>query len=253
MAKSAVGTPKHLSNKLKAAGLQKLANYCQICSKQCRDANGFKNHILSSTHLNNLKHMDSNQIEKYSQEFMGSFLRLLRLNHGEKRISANKFYQEFIQDKDHTHMNSTKWSSLTQFVAFMGKNGLVRVDTPEEGDDVEPGLFISYVDNSPEAVQRRLLLEQKGKSSQTDEEVSSNLLNQQIKRAAELYKQQVETLDVTPAPTPVGEVKPVKISLKTAEANSTPRVSLGKISVTKPVQKINAFKVLKPVMKNAFK
>lgn len=40
--KAEVGSRKWLANKMKAAGLQKLRWYCQMCEKQCRDENGFK-------------------------------------------------------------------------------------------------------------------------------------------------------------------------------------------------------------------
>ena len=45
------GTPKDVANRAKAKGLQKLKFYCQICEKQCRDANGFKCHCTSDAHL----------------------------------------------------------------------------------------------------------------------------------------------------------------------------------------------------------
>ena len=35
-------TPKAISNRIKAKGLQKLKWFCQMCEKQCRDENGFK-------------------------------------------------------------------------------------------------------------------------------------------------------------------------------------------------------------------
>lgn len=42
MPKAEFGTPKWMSNRIKASGLQKLRWYCQMCQKQCRDENGFK-------------------------------------------------------------------------------------------------------------------------------------------------------------------------------------------------------------------
>ena len=44
-AKAEFGTPKWISNNMRSKGLQKLRWYCQMCQKQCRDANGFKCHI----------------------------------------------------------------------------------------------------------------------------------------------------------------------------------------------------------------
>lgn len=36
-------------------GLQKLRWYCELCKKQCRDANGMKCHMQSESHLRNMK------------------------------------------------------------------------------------------------------------------------------------------------------------------------------------------------------
>lgn len=36
MPKAEVGSTKHLANKLKSKGLQRLRWYCQVCEKQCR-------------------------------------------------------------------------------------------------------------------------------------------------------------------------------------------------------------------------
>jgi len=42
MSKGGFLTPKAIANRMKSKGLQKLRWYCQMCQKQCRDANGFK-------------------------------------------------------------------------------------------------------------------------------------------------------------------------------------------------------------------
>ena len=39
-----------IANRAKAKGLQKLKFYCQICEKQCRDANGLECHCTSEAH-----------------------------------------------------------------------------------------------------------------------------------------------------------------------------------------------------------
>ena len=74
------------------------------------------------------------------------------LRYNTKRIRANQVYQEYIQDKEHIHMNSTKWVTLTEFVKYLGKEGIVRVD------ETEKGFFISWVDNSPGALARQVSL-----------------------------------------------------------------------------------------------
>ena len=40
-------TPKAIANRIKAKGLQKLRWYCEMCQKQCRDANGYKVRVIS--------------------------------------------------------------------------------------------------------------------------------------------------------------------------------------------------------------
>jgi hypothetical protein len=52
---------------------------------------------------------------------------------GTKRVKANTVYQEFIQDKHHQHMNSTRWVTLTEFVKHLGRTGVARVDETEKG------------------------------------------------------------------------------------------------------------------------
>ena len=45
---------------VQSKGLQKLRWYCQVCQKQCRDENGFQNHIRSESHLRNMKIVGNN-------------------------------------------------------------------------------------------------------------------------------------------------------------------------------------------------
>lgn len=65
---------------------------------------------------------------------------------GTKRVRANQVYQEYIQDKYHVHMNSTRWVTLTEFIKHLGRSGIARVD------DTEKGWFIAWVDSSPKAL-----------------------------------------------------------------------------------------------------
>ena len=77
---SVVGTPKHLANKMKSKGLQRLRWYCQVCQKQCRDDNGFKCHIQSEAHLRQMLVVGENagrHIADYSGQFQHDFVQLL--------------------------------------------------------------------------------------------------------------------------------------------------------------------------------
>ena len=180
MPRAEVGSTKHLSNQMKSKGLQRLRWFCQVCEKQCRDDNGFKCHVQSESHVRKMQVIGSNSnnaINDYSRQFQSDFLKLLRTAHGEKKIHLNHFYQEYIGDKMHVHMNATKWSSLTEFAKQLGREGLCRVE------DTEKGLHISWIDNSPEALRRQDALRKKERQDKGDEEREQRLIKQQIEKA----------------------------------------------------------------------
>ncbi|ELR13368.1 zinc-finger dna-binding family protein [Acanthamoeba castellanii str. Neff] len=119
-------TPKAIANRIKAKGLQKLRWYCQMCEKQCRDENGFKCHTSSESHQRQMAIFSDNPnkfLDEFSVEFEDSFIRHLRHRHGTKRVHANLVYAELIRDRNHLHMNATKWTSLTEFVKYLGRTG----------------------------------------------------------------------------------------------------------------------------------
>ncbi|KAF2716633.1 hypothetical protein K431DRAFT_278505 [Polychaeton citri CBS 116435] len=228
MPKAEVGSTKYIANKMKAKGLQRLRWYCQTCEKQCRDENGFKQHTMSEGHVRAMLLVGEDPrkyINEYSNQFMRDFVQLLRTAHGEKKVHMNNFYQEYIRDKDHIHMNSTKWPSLTEFAKHLGREGICKV---EEGDR---GLEIQYIDNSPDAVSRREDIRNREKRAKGDEEIEHRLLEQQIrnaKRKAEedaRYKQQMaeqlpENLPVEPPHVKL-ELGPISIQ-KPSSASVSP-------------------------------
>ena len=115
-----------ISNRIKSKGLQKLRWFCQMCQKQCRDENGFKCHLNSESHKRQMEIFGQNAdrvIEGYSEEFEADFMELMRRSHPRARVAAKNVYNEFIADKYHIHMNSTKWFTLTEFVKYLGKTG----------------------------------------------------------------------------------------------------------------------------------
>lgn len=107
MGKAEAGSTKWVANKMKSKGLQRLRWWCEICQKQCRDANGFKCHVQSESHVRQVSVVGENPqkfIQNFSNDFQRDFLALLRTAHGEKWISVNRFYNEYIRDKEHVHM-----------------------------------------------------------------------------------------------------------------------------------------------------
>ncbi|KAK9895276.1 hypothetical protein P389DRAFT_137282, partial [Cystobasidium minutum MCA 4210] len=179
MPKAEAGTPKAIANAAKAKGLQRLRYYCQVCQKQCRDENAFKQHSLSEGHVRQMlvvgEHANT-YIENYSKEFLSDFIQLLSRRWGTKRVRANQVYQEFIQDKSHTHMNATKWVTLTGFVQYLGKNGICHVD------ETEKGWFISWIDTSPKALAKQDAALKKERQDLGDEERQRRMINEQIER-----------------------------------------------------------------------
>ncbi|KAG5519877.1 hypothetical protein PMAC_000154 [Pneumocystis sp. 'macacae'] len=187
--KAEKGTPKWLANRMKSKGLQRLRWYCQACEKQMRDENGFKCHTQSEAHVRQMLLIGENpnrHIHNYSVEFKNNFIQLLRTSHGEKRVHANHFYQEYIADKGHLRMNATRWVTLTEFVKYLGYEGICRVD------ETEKGLYISWIDNSPEALRRQQSIIKRDRQDKGDEERELRMINEQVERAKKIRENKEE-------------------------------------------------------------
>lgn len=102
-------------------------------------------------------------------------------------------YQEYIHDRNHTHMNSTQWETLTEFVKWLGKEGHCVVD------ETEKGWFIQYIDRDPEAIRRQEAINKKERMDLDDEERRSRFIQQQIERTAAALKHSDETDDARPS------------------------------------------------------
>jgi hypothetical protein len=90
--------------------------------------NGFKCHISSEAHQRQLLLVAENPgryVASFSQQFLRDFMKLLSHSYGTRRVHANEVYQEYIKDKNHYHMNATRWTTLTGFCMFLGKTGMV--------------------------------------------------------------------------------------------------------------------------------
>ncbi|XP_037551825.1 DNA/RNA-binding protein KIN17 [Nematolebias whitei] len=179
MGKADFLSPKAISNRIKAKGLQKLRWYCQMCQKQCRDENGFKCHCMSESHQRQLLLASENPtkfLDYFSDEFKSDFLELLRRRFGTKRVHNNIVYNEYISHREHVHMNSTKWETLTEFTKWLGREGLCKVDeTPK-------GWYVQYVDRDPETIRRQEEQARKKKQDLDDEERSAKFIEEQVRR-----------------------------------------------------------------------
>ncbi|KAJ7490543.1 domain of Kin17 curved DNA-binding protein-domain-containing protein [Mycena latifolia] len=203
MPRAEVGTPKYVANKMKSKGLQRLRWYCQVCEKQCRDENGFKCHASSESHLRQMLVVGEHagkHITNFSQQFQSEFVALLSRRFGTKRVRANQVYQEYISDKNHLHMNSTRWVTLTEFVKHLGRAGIARVD------ETEKGWFLAWIDSSPKALAKAEASLKKDRATTSDEQRERMLIAEQIERAA------AESSSAGPSTTP-----PVEEGLKRDE------------------------------------
>lgn len=204
MGKAEKGTPKDLANRMKAKGLQKLRWYCQMCQKQCRDENGFKCHTMSESHQRQLLLFAENPdkfLDSFSEEFLEGYLSLLRRRFGTKRVHANNVYQEYIQDRDHIHMNATQWETLTDFVKWLGREGKCVVD------ETEKGWYVAYIDRDPETLRRQEQLKRREKFEKDEEDRMQEFINKQIElglsksgkeeaRFTELQREEGETIAI---------------------------------------------------------
>ncbi|KAH8814832.1 zinc finger protein RTS2 [Xylogone sp. PMI_703] len=212
------GSARHVDKKMKMAGLGRLRWYCTPCQKQCRDANAFKQHTLSESHVHRINNIN---------DLHGT---LTSTNQSKKSVHANRFYQTYISDKNHIHLNATKWNSLTEFVKFLGREGLCRV---EEKDD---GLYIAWIDRSPEAIRGADALKKQELQEAASQKIEEGLLKAQIERA-QANRKETPTADAVPLPAEPGHSITFQL---TATRKETPVNVAGG-----PSKKINAFKVAK--------
>lgn len=184
MGKAEAGSLKAISNAIKAKGLTKLRFYCQICQKACRDENGYRSHLESEAHFRQMDAIASSGgaqkvIDDFSATFQKDFVQLLSRRFGTRRIRANQVYQEYIADRHHTHMNATQWTSLSEFVKHLGREGIV------QAEDTDQGWFITWIDNSPAALARQDALQKMERAKMDDEQRQRRLLEEQIARASQ--------------------------------------------------------------------
>jgi len=242
MPKAEVGTPKYLANKMKSKGLQRLRWFCQVCEKQCRDENAFKMHANSEGHMRQMLVVGENagkHISNYSSEFQHDFVQLLSRRHGTNRVKANNVYQEYIQDKNHLHMNATRWVTLTEFVKHLGRSGIARVE------ETDKGWFLAWIDNSPKALSKAEANMKKEREEMDSEQRERKFLELQIERAKEEEERKREE-------TGEGSGSPEAKELKRPDGEPL-KLSLGLKPAAKEEEKTDEAGPSAPVKFNVFK
>ncbi len=70
-------------------------------------------------------------VEEFSNQFLTDFIQVLKKF--KSKVSANFVYQEYIDDPNHIHMNSTRWNNLSGLCRYLAAHGIAKVDEEEKG------------------------------------------------------------------------------------------------------------------------
>ena len=76
-------------------------------------------------------------------------------------------------------MNATRWTTLTDFVQHLGREGFCKVDHTDKG------WFLQYIDRDPVVLARQRELARREKATLDEEERQQRIIEQQIARARE--------------------------------------------------------------------
>ena len=90
---------------------------------------------------------------------------------------ANQVYQELISDRNHLHLNATRWNSMTEFVKFLGREGICVVDEEEN-----KGWFITWIDNTPSTLAKKEAIQKMDRLHKDQESRDRRMIDQQIQR-----------------------------------------------------------------------
>jgi len=190
---------KALSQRLKWRGLQKLKFYCQLCEKQMRDDNGFKCHMMSEAHQRNLliaAESPEKYVSEYSQLFHRDYMALLQRRFGTQRVHCNVVYCEYVAHKTHYHMNATQWTTLTQYVQWLGDNGHCKIDYQDEAGSGsnKGGWYVQFIDKDPEVERRKKEIERLARKQQDMDERHNMKIAEMVARDEE-KRAELEMID----------------------------------------------------------
>merc|ERR1711915_890893 len=80
-------------------------------------------------------------------------------------------------DKEHVHMNSTCWVTLTSFVKHLGRTGKAIID------ETEKGWYVTWVEKDQETLDRERKAAKKDKMTKDDDERVKEYIDAQIEKA----------------------------------------------------------------------
>jgi len=155
-------------------------------------------------------------MDEFSQEFELGFMQLMSHSYRSTRVLANTVYCDFISNRHHTHMNSTIWVTLSNFVQYLGRTNQCKIDKTAKG------WYIQYIDNTPEARMREAAkreLEAKELSAEVSHE---KFLAQQVQNAGEFKESEFTELQRKEGDAPI------KISMGSASSSAVKKAPIPK-------------------------
>merc|ERR1712037_144123 len=127
-------------------------------------------------------------LNSFSKKFEHVFMDELKRRHGTKKTCANTVYQDVIRERHHVHMNATSWTTLTDFVIYLGKSGKCKVE------ETERGWYLSYLERNPVILKRRENYERKNNNERIAEK--RIIKNMQEKREEEIKLMKKNKLEI---------------------------------------------------------
>lgn len=161
-------------------------------------------------------------IDEYSQAFEKAFMELVRRRWRFKDILAKKVYNEYIQDKEHVHMNATRWITLTDFVHHLDTARLCDVR------DTEEGLVIRYIDRDPQREAKQASIRAREKEELEQREIERKRLLRTVKAMEDKNtgSEEIAPSDAPPAPTTDPTIKPSTSPISFSFSAPKPTLSL---------------------------
>jgi hypothetical protein len=149
-------------------GQGKMKYFCQMCSKQCKDANGFKCHQTTEGHRAQMK-LFLEDPQKYIEEFSDSFEEAFLIELGEASDDwrvASELLSTVMRGPDNVRLNATKWKTLSDFLQYIESEGLVEL---KPDPDRPTGYMVRRLDPGREERIAKAMAEEKRKLEREQE------------------------------------------------------------------------------------
>ena len=181
--KKELSESRRISKMMKYGGLGKLKWFCDVCKFQARSAEAFKAHTQSEHHrlmMSQFRQDQNSIIQSNSEEFKRQFLNILKRKYANREVLANIVYVQVISDKNHQHMNSTRWESVRGFCSEMAQKGIIEMRMTERGP------FIKYVEKDPVSEAAAKLTKEIEEQFQNDLKVEEKIAEEMMKTMPEM-------------------------------------------------------------------